>query len=191
MINTGRNLSVIMLMSQAFSAGAGHDGGWMETWLMSYDFGLTFWSIITFLVVLFILKWKAWGPLIEALDKREEDIKNALQAAEKAKLEAESASRDYDELVKKAQTEAQQIISDSKVAGEKMKSSIQQDAQKNADELIVKAQTQINAESQKAIQEIRSSIVNLSIEAASKIIEKNLDNEDNKRLVNQTIDNLI
>ena len=53
--------------------GATHEGGWMEKWL-SFAPGLFMWTIVTFLIVLFILKWKAWGPLMSALDKREEDI---------------------------------------------------------------------------------------------------------------------
>jgi hypothetical protein len=66
-------------------ASPAHESGWMEKWL-SFDPGLFMWTIVTFLIVLFILKWKAWGPLMSALDKRAEDIKNALSAAESAFL---------------------------------------------------------------------------------------------------------
>ena len=59
-----------------------HEGGWMEKWL-SFDPGLFMWTIVTFFIVLAILKWKAWGPLIEALDKREEDIRNAFHPLRK------------------------------------------------------------------------------------------------------------
>ena len=166
-----------------------HGGGWMEKWL-SFDPGLFMWTIVTFLIVLIILKWKAWGPLISALDKREVDIKNALLAADRAKEDAEKASQDYEELVIKAQAEAQKIISDGKIAGERVKNEIEFAAKENAEEMIGKAKIQIEAESQKAIQEIKSSVVDLSIEAASKIIEKNLDSEDNRRLVDQTLDGM-
>ena len=166
-----------------------HDGGWMEKWL-SFDPGLFMWTIVTFLIVLFILKWKAWGPLMSALDKRAEDIKNALSAADRAKEDAEKASQDYEKLVQKAHAEAQQIISDSKATGESVKNDIESVARENAEEMIRKAKTQIEAESQKAIQEIKSSVVNLSIEAAGKIIEKNLDSEDNRKLVEKTLDSI-
>ena len=166
-----------------------HEGGWMEKWL-SFDPGLFMWTIITFLIVLAILKWKAWGPLMNALDKRAEDINNALLAADRAKEDAEKASQDYEKLVQKAHSEAQQIIADSKVAGERVKNDIESAAKEKAEEMIGKAKAQIEAESQKAIQEIKSSVVELSIEAAEKIIEKNLDSEDNRNLVNQTLDGI-
>ena len=166
-----------------------HGGGWMEKWL-SFDPGLFMWTIVTFLIVLAILKWKAWGPLMNALDKRAEDINNALLVADRAKEDAEKASQDYEELVQKAHAEAQQIIADSKATGEKVKNDIESVARENAEKMIGKAKTQIEAESQKAIQEIKSSVVNLSIEAAEKIIEKNLDSEDNRKLVEKTLDSI-
>ena len=166
-----------------------HGGGWMEKWL-SFDPGLFMWTIVTFLIVLMLLKWKAWGPLMSVLDKRAEDIKNALSAADRAKEDAEKASQDYEKLVQKARIEGQQIIADSKAAGEKVKNDIESVARENAEKMIGKAKTQIEAESQKALQEIKSSVVNLSIEAAEKIIEKNLDSEDNRKLVEKTLDSM-
>jgi len=166
-----------------------HEGGWMEKWL-SFDPGLFMWTIVTFLIVLLILKWKAWGPLMSVLDQREKDIKNALSAADRAKEDAEKASRDYEELIKKAQVESQKIVADGKAAGERVKNDIESTARKSADDMIDKAKEQIEAESHKALQEIKSSVVDLSIEAASKIIERNLDSEDNRKLVDQTLDNM-
>ena len=171
------------------SGEASHEGGWMEKWL-SFDPGLFMWTMVTFLIVLLILKWKAWGPLMNALDKREEDIKNALSAADKAKEDAEKASQDYEELVKKARIEAQEIISDSKIAGDRVKNEIESVAKEKAEEMIGKAKIQIESESQEAMQKIKSTVVDLSIEAAAKIIEKNLDSEDNRKLVDQTLDNM-
>jgi len=181
--------SFLFASNEPSQASASHDGGWLEKWL-SFDPGLFMWTIVTFLIVLFILKWKAWGPLMTALDKREEDIKNALSAADRAKEDAEKASRDYEEVVKKAQAEAQRIVADGKAAGEKVKNDIESTARKSADDMIDKAKEQIEAESHKALQEIKSSVVDLSIEAAGKIIEKNLDSEDNRKLVDQTLDNM-
>ena len=192
-----RSFSIIALTLSGFlfaSSGAdhvpsSHEGGWMEKWL-SFDPGLFMWTIVTFLIVLFILKWKAWGPLMSVLDKRAEDIENALSAADRAKEDAEKASQDYEKLVQKAHSEAQQIIADSKAAGERVKNEVESAAKEKAEEMIGKAKTQIEAESQKAIQEIKSSVVDLSIEAAEKILEKNLDSEDNRKLVDQTLDSI-
>ena len=163
-----------------------HEGGWMEKWL-SFDPGVFMWTIVTFFIVLAILKWKAWGPLIDALDKREEDIRNALSSAEKAKEEAGKVAEDYEEMIRKAQAEAQKIVAESKAAGERVREEIKLTAEKEAGDILEKAQHQIQTEKEKAVQEIRSSVVEFSLQAAAKVIEKNLDSEDNRRLIKETV----
>ena len=163
-----------------------HEGGWMEKWL-SFDPGVFMWTIVTFFIVLAILKWKAWGPLIDALDKREEDIRNALSSAEKAKEEAGKIAEDYEEMIRKAQAEAQKIVAESKVVGEKVKEEIKITAEKEAGDILEKAQHQIQTEKEKAVQEIRSSVVEFSLQAATKVVEKNVDSEDNRRLIKETL----
>ena len=163
-----------------------NEGGWMEKWL-SFDPGLFMWTIVTFFIVLAILKWKAWGPLIDALDKREEDIRNALSSAEKAKEEAGKVAEDYEEMIRKAQAEAQKIVAESKAAGERVREEIKVTAEKEAGDILEKAQHQIQTEKEKAVQEIRSSVVEFSLQAAAKVIEKNLDSEDNRRLIKETV----
>ena len=170
-------------------SGNGDTSGWMEKWL-SFDPGLFMWTIVTFFIVLAILKWKAWGPLINALDKREEDIREALASAEKARQDAEKASSEYEDMMRKAQAEAQQIVSEGKAAGERVKNDIQSAANDKADEIIEKAKAQIDAERRKAIQEIKSSVVNLSMDAAAKVIERNLDSDDNRKLVDQALEGI-
>ncbi len=161
-------------------------GGWLEKWIIP-DPGIFLWTLVTFFIVLFILRLKAWKPLIAALEKRESDIRDSLNAAEKAKKDAEKISREYDELVKKAQVEAQHIVAEGKTTGEKLKAEIEKSARTKADDIIMDARQQIDAEKEKAIKEIKSVIVDLSIRAASKVIEKNLDHSDNKRLIDDTL----
>tara|TARA_Y100000588_G_scaffold159168_1_gene173083 strand:+ start:5038 stop:5586 length:549 start_codon:yes stop_codon:yes gene_type:complete len=152
--------------------------------------GTLFWSVVTFLLLLVVLKKVAWIPIIEALENRESEIKNALSSAEKARENAEKASKDYDDLVKKARLEAQEIITESKSTGERIRTEIKETAEKEAHEIIEKAQNQINAEREKAINDIKKIVVDFSIQAASKIIEKNLDSDDNRRIVNDTIEGI-
>ena len=182
-------ISTCGLILASEGSGNGDTSGWMEKWL-SFDPGLFLWTIVTFFIVLAILKWKAWGPLINALDKREEDIREALASAEKAKQDAEKASSEYEDMMRKAQAEAQQIVSEGKAAGERVKNDIQSAANDKADEIIEKAKAQIDAERRKAIQEIKSSVVNLSMDAAAKVIERNLDSDDNRKLVDQALEGI-
>ena len=182
-------ISTCGLILASEGSGNGDTSGWMEKWL-SFDPGLFMWTIVTFFIVLAILKWKAWGPLINALDKREEDIREALASAEKARQDAEKASSEYEDMMRKAQAEAQQIVSEGKAAGERVKNDIQSAANDKADEIIEKAKAQIDAERRKAIQEIKSSVVDLSIDAAAKVIERNLDSDDNRKLVDQALEGI-
>ena len=182
-------ISTCGLILASEGSGNGDTSGWMEKWL-SFDPGLFLWTIVTFFIVLAILKWKAWGPLINALDKREEDIREALATAEKARQDAEKASSEYEDMMRKAQAEAQQIVSEGKAAGERVKNDIQSAANDKANEIIEKAKAQIDAERRKAIQEIKSSVVNLSMDAAAKVIERNLDSDDNRKLVDKTLEGI-
>ena len=192
MILTRLIISAVSICEFLFATeGPGHndlanEGGWMEKWL-SFDPGLFMWTIVTFFIVLAILKWKAWGPLIDALDKREEDIRNALSSAEKAKEEAGKVAEDYEEMIRKAQAEAQKIVAESKAAGERVREEIKVTAEKEAGDILEKAQHQIQTEKEKAVQEIRSYVVEFSLQAAAKVIEKNLDSEDNRRLIKETV----
>ena len=182
-------ISTCGLILASEGSGNGDTSGWMGKWL-SFDPGLFLWTIVTFFIVLAILKWKAWGPLINVLDKREEDIREALASAEKARQDAEKASSEYEAMMRNAQAEAQQIVSEGKAAGERVKNDIQSAANDKADEIIEKAKDQIDAERRKAIQEIKSSVVNLSMDAAAKVIERNLDSDDNRKLVDQALEGI-
>ena len=187
-----KNIVLILFFTGASfaSSDASHsDATWMNNWLKP-DPGIFLWTIVTFFIVLIILKAKAWGPLMDALDKREAEIKNSLEAADKARKEADAVSQEYDEMVKKAQIEAHKIVTESKSAGERVKAEIEKKAKLKADEMLQKAKEQIETEKEKAVKEIKSVIVELSISAASKVIEKNLDSDDNKKLIESTLNDI-
>ena len=152
--------------------------------------GLLAWTVITFLLLLVVLKKIAWGPILTALEARESEIKDALNAAEKAREEAERVSSDYEESIRKAQSESQQIIAEAKSAGEKVRSEIEKAANVKADEIVDKAKILIDAERVKAINEIKTVAVEISMSAASKLIEKNLDSEDNRKLVKEALEGI-
>ncbi len=164
----------------------GHEGGWMEKWL-SFDPGLFIWTVITFLIVLAILRWKAWGPLMTALNHREQAIEESLAKAAEARQEADQVSRKFDEMIQKAHAESQKIISNGKAAGERLKEEMELAARQKSEEILEKARMQIEAEREKAIKEIQTSVVELSISAASKVLEKNLDTDENRKLVQKTL----
>ena len=175
---------------KASSEGSNHsEANWLESWIMP-DPGIFLWTIVTFLIVLLILKVKAWGPLVEALENREKQVEDSLKAAEKAIEEAEKVSSDYEQSIKDAQIKSQKIISDSKIAADKIKATIEQTAAVKAESMIENAKEQINSEKENAIKDIRDIAIDLSIDIASKVIEKNIDSEENRRLIEEAMNNI-
>ena len=181
----------IFFLSSIFglTLAGGEDASWMTNWIMP-DPGIFIWTVITFLIVLAILKWKAWGPLMQALDDREEKISSALDAASKAKEEAQKVSSDYEEMIAKAESEKQDILSQAKQDADTLREKKEAEADAKCSDMLEKAKKEIDAEKAKALKEIKSVAVNLSVEAASKIISKNLDSDDNRKIAEDTISSI-
>ena len=152
--------------------------------------GPLLWSVITFLLLLLVLSKVAWGPIISALESREKEIRDALDSAALAKEDAEKATSDYEKIKQEAHSEAQTILAEAKSIKEKMITDAVDEAKKKAEIETQNAVQSINAEKEKAVNEIKSAAVELSIQAASKLIEKNLDDNDNRKLVNEAIDKI-
>ena len=167
---------------------AGEGGGdWINDWLMP-DTGLTLWTIVTFLLLLLVLRWKAWGPLLDALDARSKQIEESLSKAEKVTAEAEQQAEKNEAILQKARKEAQKIVTKAREAGDKLKHKLETDGKDQYDNMLGKAKDQINAEKQKAMNEIKSTVVDIAIQASEKVIKRNLNNEDNKKMIEQTVD---
>ncbi len=155
--------------------------------LVHFDPGLIFWTWTTFFVVLAILAWKAWRPMINALEKREAGIRGALEAAEKARQESEELTAKVEEEIRQRRYEAQQIITEARTAAENVRGELEEVAKKKADDLVAKARDQIDAERERALREIRTTVVDLSLSVAGKVIERNLTTEDNRKLVEESL----
>ena len=185
MQNRTKNLLFILLLV-CFGIAAGQPE--TKPGMVQVHGGTLFWSVIAFLLLFVVLRQVAWGPIISALESREKEIKDALNAAAVAKEDAEKATSDYEKIKQEAHAEAQTILSEAKSVKEKMISDAVEEAKKKADAETDAALQSINAEKQKAVQEIKTAAVDLSIKAASKLIEKNLDTSDNRKLVSDAID---
>tara|TARA_Y100000590_G_scaffold407873_3_gene498540 strand:+ start:4602 stop:5171 length:570 start_codon:yes stop_codon:yes gene_type:complete len=166
---------------------AGGGGSWINDWLMP-NTGLTLWTIVTFLVLLFVLKWKAWGPLMDALDARSQQIEESLSKAEKVTAEAEEQAAKNEEILQKARKEAQDIVANARDAGDKLKLKLESDGKEQYENMLEKAQEQINSEKQKALSEIKNTVVDVALKASEKIIKRNLNNDDNKKMIEETVE---
>lgn len=162
----------------------------MNNPLVQPDPGLFIWTIITFLVLLFLLTKFAWKPLLGMLRKREDTIRQALDDAEKARQELEESQHKSEALIAQARAEARNIVVEGKSAGEKIKADTLIAARQQADILMKNAEKQIQAETEKAITEIKREVVDLSLEVARKLIRKNLTKDDNQAFINETINTI-
>jgi len=162
----------------------------MDNPLVQPDPGLYIWSIIIFLVLLFLLMKFAWKPLLAMLEKREDNIRKSLLDAEKARDELTNVKEDTKKLLDKARTESQAIVAAGKKNAERMKDEIIDKAQSKSDSLLVEAKKQIEIEKDRAIADVKAEVVNLSMEVAEKLIKKNLSKEDNLKLINESLNNI-
>ena len=149
--------------------------------------GLIIWTIITFLVVLFVLKKFAWPQLLAALDEREKRISDAIATAEQARQEAEEVLRQHRQKLAAADEEARQVVAEAREAGANVRQTIVSQAREEAERMLDQARTSIESEKRAAIAELRRETANLAVQAAGALIDANLDDERNRGLVNDLI----
>jgi F-type H+-transporting ATPase subunit b len=162
----------------------------MDSPLVQLDPGLFVWTILTFLVLLGVLAKFAWNPLLKMLKDREELIRSSLEDAEKAKMELERLNTEGQDIINKARSEAQTILSEGKAASSKMKEETLSSAKEQAKVILTEAEKQIQIEKDKAIAEIKSEVVDLSLSVATKLIKKNISREDNQALIDDSLENV-
>ncbi len=152
--------------------------------------GLIIWTIITFLLVLFILRAKAWKPLLQALTEREEKIRTALLHAENAHAEAQRLLEENKRQLAKAEEESQRIIKQGRELGERLKSEIVDKANASARVTIEQAKEEIQREKQSALVQLRKEVADLAIGVASRILDQNLDTARQRQLADAAIKEL-
>jgi len=155
--------------------------------LVQPDPGLFIWTIVTFLVLLGLLAKFAWRPLLQALDSRQEAIRKSLDDAVQAKQELERLQQESAQIIRQARIEADGIIGRSREDAERLREEMKQRARTEADALVKNAERQISLETARALQQIRTEAVDLSVMIASKIIQRNLSKEDNERLIDEAL----
>ena len=158
--------------------------------LLSPNPGLIFWTAITFVIVLLILKKIAWGPILTALEEREKGIQSSIDRAHQAKDESEAILRKNKELLAKADAESDRIIREGRDFAEKLRADISQKAQSEAQKMIASAKEEIEQEKRRALDVLRNEVADLAVKGAEKIIKTTLDADIQKRIVDSMIQDL-
>ncbi|HHM23659.1 MAG TPA: ATP synthase F0 subunit B [Bacteroidetes bacterium] len=157
----------------------------LESSLISVEPGLMVWTVVTFLLLMLALYKLAWKPILSAVENRERRIKESLEKAEQAQKQAEENLKAYQQMLENAKKETQEILNKGRKTAEMLREEILNKANEEAARILEKAKRDINLEREKALEEIRSLAVELSLTAASKLVERSLSDEEHKRLVEQ------
>ncbi|UCE60381.1 MAG: F0F1 ATP synthase subunit B [Phycisphaerales bacterium] len=158
--------------------------------LFTGDLGNIIWSLLTFVVVLYVLGKFAWGPILGALQKREDFIRDSLEKAKQDRNEAEVRLREYSEKVIVAKTEAATIVDEGRRGAEDLRRQIEEDAKAEANAMIERARREIGVAKDTAVKELYDVSGRLAVEIASRIIRKEIDVKDHERLINESLEEL-
>ena len=138
------------------------------------DYGLLFWMILTFLIVLFILKKFAWKPILGSLKEREESIDQALKSADKAREDMAKLQADNEKILAEARQEREQLLKEAREVKQKLIEDAKEKATQEAEKIIASAKQTIENEKTLAIEDIKNNIASLSIQIAEKILKQQL-----------------
>lgn len=159
----------------------------MDNLLVQPDPGLFIWTILTFLVLLGLLGKFAWRPLLQALERRQEMIRQSLDDAEQAKQELNRIQQTSADIITKAKAQADAIITSTRSDAAKLREELRQQAQTEAQTIAKNAERQIQLETERALAQIRQQAVDLSLMIASKLIRRNLTKADNEALIDEAL----
>lgn len=157
---------------------------------MDIDAGLFWWELIAFIAFVYILGKFAWRPMLNALQERENSIRDSLDAAENAMKKAEKISKENEAALREAEIMAQKIRKEAVEEAELLRADRLEKAKKEADELVEHARSTIEQEKKRALLELRKEVADLAIKAASTIIDAELDAEKNRKLVDNFLKDL-
>jgi F-type H+-transporting ATPase subunit b len=162
------------------SAAAAEGGG---AGLFSVNPGLIVWTVLVFGALLFVLGRYAWGPLLGALNQREQGIRSAIEEANRLKEESELLVSEHRAQLAEARREAQLIVAESREAAQNVRREIEEKAREEGRAILERAKREIEQEKVAAIESLRRESVELALSAASRLIDKNLDSDADRELV--------
>ena len=155
----------------------------MDTRLVTPELGTIIWTLVTFVILFILLKRFAWGPLLQMLDEREKSVRDSLEAAERARAEADETLRRNQEILAGARRETQALLEQGRKESETMRAEILAQARQEAQGLVEQGKRQIQFEQKQAFDSLRAQVADLAIGAAERLIHSELDDAKHRELV--------
>ncbi|KQB43323.1 ATP synthase F0 subunit B [Flavobacterium sp. L1I52] len=150
----------------------------MEKLINQFEFGLFFWQVLIFVGLIFLLKKFAWKPILDAVNEREEGIKNALESAENARKEMQDLQADNQRILNEARAERDAMLKEAREMKEKMVADAKTEAQAQGAKMIEQAKAAIESEKNAAMAELKTQVSSLSLSIAEKLLKDELSNTE-------------
>jgi F-type H+-transporting ATPase subunit b len=168
-----------------------HGGGAAEeesgNFLVSPNLGLMIWTLLAFGITLYLLNKLAFPRIAEALDKRRMAIEESIEHAERTKREADELLEEYRARLREAREQADDIVVRARKAADTLEAEAKSSATQQREELLAAARRDIEAETRRALDEIRKEVANLTVIATEKVTRKSLTPEDHRRLIEDAL----
>ena len=179
-----------MLSTIAITAATESSSDSGGSFLVKPGIGLMIWTLVVFGLSMWLLGKLAFPRIAEALDKRQRVIEESIDAAERTKTEAEQLLAEYRESLTEARQQADEIVGRAKKAADVHEREALEHSKEARDEMLEQTRRDIEAETRRAIQEIRKEVADLTVRATEKVTRKSLDESDQRRLVEEALNEL-
>jgi len=155
----------------------------MGTKLITPEVGMIFWTLVTFVILAFLLGRFAWKPLLALLDERERSVRESLESARKARAEADEMLQKNQEFLANARRETAALLEQGRKESETLRAELLAQARKESQDLVEQGKRQIQYEQKQAVEELRRQVAGLAIGAAEHLIKGELDDAAHRKLV--------
>ncbi len=155
--------------------------------LLSVSYGTVFWATVAFLVVAFLLKKMAWGPILKSLEERSQGIENALNEAERARQEMSKLQAGNEQLLREARDERDRILVEAKALKDSIVSEARSKATEESTRIIEAARVEIDNQKKAAITELKNQVASLSVDIAEKLTREKLSDSEKQKALNESL----
>lgn len=178
------DIAGVLVLAAESGAEGEEEGG---AFLVTPGLGLMIWTVIAFLFTMFVLSKAAFPRIREEITKRANKISDEIDAATRQREEADELLAEYRERLKEAREQAEDIVSRAKKAGDSAKSEATEEGRAKREELVAAARKDIEAETKRSLEKIRSEIADLTVLATERVTRRSLSEDDQQRLVEEAL----